>query len=300
MTVQRRAMRASLAVGMLMLIGKTAAWRLTGSAAILSDAVESVVHVVAVAFAAWSLRLSYRPADSRHPYGYDRIAFFSAGFEGAMIILAAGVIIVEAVDRWIAGVLPQRLGLGTALVAGASLMNLALGLYLVRTGRRTRSLILEANGQHVLTDSWTSFGVTGGLLLVIWTGWAPFDPLLAIAVALNILWSGGRLVWRSARGLLDYVDPIVDARIRAELNRITSAHGVGYHEVRIRGTGARHLVEVHLLFSWDVPVGRAHEIATCIETELESAAGSPLSVVSHLEAVEDHDRVHAAPPGRTT
>ena len=203
----RFAMRLSLAFGVLMLVGKVGAYLLTGSAAILSDAAESVIHVVAVAFAAFSLRLSTRPADERFRYGYERITFFSAGFEGAMIILAAIFIIAAAVQKWLAGLQLQNLGMGALFVLAASLINAGLGWYLVRTGRRTHSLILEANGKHVLTDSWTSFGVVGGLALVLLTGWKPFDPLCAIAVAINILWSGGHLVWRSATGLMDYADP---------------------------------------------------------------------------------------------
>ena len=287
-------MRASVVVGVLMLGAKVTAWRLTGSAAILSDAAESVVHVVAIVFAAVSLRLSYRPANQRHPYGYERISFFSAGFEGAMIVLAALVIVVEAAHRWRSGLFPSDLGLGTAIIAAASLVNLALGLHLVRTGKRERSLIVEANGRHVLTDSWTSFGVVGGLLLVMWTGWKPFDPLLAIAVALNILWSGGALVWRSVTGLLDYADPEIDRRVRSALDRICGEFGIEYHELRHRSTGSRLMIEVHLLFGYDVPVGRAHEIATDVEARLASALDMPAEITSHLEAREDHDRIHGA------
>ena len=287
-------MRASVVVGVLMLIAKIAAWRLTGSAAILSDAAESIVHVVAIAFAAFSLRLSYRPADERHQYGYERISFFSAGFEGAMIVLAAIVIVYEASDRWYRGLFPTDLGLGTTIIAGASVGNLALGLYLVRTGRRERSLIVEANGKHVLTDSWTSFGVVGGLLLVMWTGWKPFDPLLAIAVALNILWSGGKLVWGSAKGLLDYADPETDRQVRTALDKICADLGIEYHELRHRHTGSRLLIEVHLLFGYDVPVGRAHEIATQVEERLAGALDMPSGITTHLESREDHDRVHSA------
>jgi cation diffusion facilitator family transporter len=213
-----------------------------------------------------------------------------------MIVLAAIVIVYEAIERWRAGLMPSNLGTGALLVAAASLVNLALGTYLVRTGRRTQSLIVEANGKHVLTDSWTSFGVVGGLLLVIWTGWAPFDPLLAIAVALNILWSGGHLVWRSAQGLLDYADPETDALIRRELDRICTDFGIAWHEMRSRNTGARVIIEVHLLFGYLIPVGRAHEIATAVEERLASALDQPASVITHLEAVEGHDEVHAKKP----
>ena len=187
----RFAMRMSLAIGVLMLVGKTSAYLITGSAAILSDAAESIIHVIAVGFAAYSLWLSVKPADQRFHYGYERITFFSAGFEGAMIILAAIAIIAAAIQKWLSGLQIDRLGLGTLVVLAAAIINALLGWYLVRTGRRNNSLILEANGKHVLTDSWTSFGVVFGLGLVMLTGWKPLDPLIAIAVALNILWSGG-------------------------------------------------------------------------------------------------------------
>ena len=290
--VQRRAMRLSVAAGLAMLAGKSAAWWLTGSAAIFSDAVESVVHVAAVVFAAMSLRVSYRPATPDHPYGYERIAFFSAGFEGAAIVLAAVVIIVEALRRLAEGAAPGNLGAGTGLVLLASAINLALGLYLVRTGRATNSLIVEANGKHVLTDSWTSFGVVVGLLLVMLTGWAPLDPLVAMGVATHILWSGGTLVWRSLRGLLDYVDPTSVAAVERELTRVAAEHGLQHHEMRCRDTGSRLLIEVHLLFPWSMPVGEAHGIATQIEQRLEEFMGGNASVITHLEAAEDHDRVH--------
>jgi cation diffusion facilitator family transporter len=288
----RLAMRLSLAFGVLMLLGKTAAYFVTGSAAILSDAAESVVHVVAVAFAAFSLHLSLRPANERFLYGYERITFFSAGFEGAMIILAALAIIVAAIQKWIAGLPLQRLGLGTLVVLAAAVINALLGWYLVRTGRRTNSLILEANGKHVLTDSWTSFGVVGGLCLVLITGWKPFDPLVAFAVALNILWSGGHLVWRSARGLLDYSDPETGRSLRQKLDGLCNELGVHYHGVKFRTTGYRLFVELHLLFPYEMPVGEAHRLATEIEERLPQILGLPAQVVTHLEALEDHGDAH--------
>lgn len=162
----RFAMRISLAFGVLMLVGKMAAYLMTGSAAILSDAAESVIHVVAVAFAAFSLRLSTKPAAPQFLYGYERITFFSAGFEGAMIVLAAIFILYAAVEKWMAGLQLENLGAGTLVVLAAGVLNAGLGWYLVRMGRRSRSLILEANGKHVLTDSWMSFGVVSVSLRV--------------------------------------------------------------------------------------------------------------------------------------
>ncbi len=154
----RFAMRISVAFGVIMLVGKTAAYFMTGSAAILSDAAESI-HVVAVAFAAFSLRLSTKPAAPKFLYGYERITFFSAGFEGAMIVLAAIFILYAAIEKWLTGLQLDNLGPGILLVLAAGVLNAGLGWYLIRAGRRNHSLILEANGKHVLTDGWTSFGV---------------------------------------------------------------------------------------------------------------------------------------------
>lgn len=291
----RLAMRLSMLVGVLMLFGKGGAWWITGSAAILSDAMESVIHVVAVAFAAWSLRLSFQPATARYPYGLERMSFFSAGFEGAMIVVAALAIIYEAVHDLIAGPQLRQLGIGTAVVTGAAAINGLLGWYLIRTGRRTQSLILEANGKHVLTDSWTSLGVIVGLCLVLVTGWTPFDPLCAIAVALNILYSGGLLMLRSARGLLDYADPAIETRLREQLDTLAATEGAEWHELRFRETGGRLLVEVHLLFPWEEPLGNAHASATRIEAAVARAFEQRVEMVTHLEAVEDHDGIHRLP-----
>jgi len=289
----RFAMRMSLAVGVVMLLGKTTAYYVTGSAATLSDFAESVVHVIAVAFAVFSLRLSTKPAAPTFLYGYERITFFSAGFEGAMIVVAAIWILVETVEKWLAGLPLEHLGSGVLLLLAAGLLNAWLGWYLLRVGKRTHSLILEADGKHVLTDSFTSFGVVAGLGLVMLTGWKPFDPLVAIAVAINILWSGGRLAWKSAVGLLDYSDPETGRQIREKLDAICSELGVHYHGVRYRTTGYRQIIEVHLLFPHETGVGEAHRVATLVEERLAAELGTPAEVSTHLESLEDHEEVHA-------
>jgi cation diffusion facilitator family transporter len=288
----RFAMRLSLILGLAMLIGKTAAYFMTHSAAIFSDAAESVVHVIAVGFASFSLRLSTKPASDQFLYGYERITFFSAGFEGAMIIVAAIAILFESTRRWIAGLRLEHLGTGALLVLMAGIVNAGLGYYLLRTGRRTNSLILEADGKHVLTDSWTSFGVVGGLALVLLTHWKPFDPLVAIVVAANILWSGGRLVWRSAVGLLDYSDPKAGRKIRDKLDAICSELAIQYHGVRFRTTGYRQIIEVHLLFPHLTSVSEAHRLATILEERLPAELAMPAEVITHLESLEDHADVH--------
>src|SRR5271165_2564603 len=286
------AMRLSLIFGVAMLVGKSTAYFMTHSVAIFSDAAESVIHVIAVGFASFSLKLSTRPASHHFLYGYERITFFSAGFEGALIIVAAISILIESIRDWIAGLQLQHLGSGVVLILLAGVLNAGLGYYLIRTGRRTNSLILEANGKHVLTDSWTSFSVVVGLGLVLLTGWKPFDPIVAIVVAANILWSGGRLVWQSAVGLLDYSDPEAGRRIRERLDAICSELNLQYHGVRFRTTGCRQIIEVHLLFPRLTSVSEAHALATILEERLPAELGMPAEVSTHLECLEDHADVH--------
>ncbi len=289
---QQFSINLSLAVGFLMLAGKWYAFLRTGSAAILSDAAESVVHIIAVAFAAYSMWLSFKPADESHPYGHDRIAFFSAGFEGSMIILAAIVIIYEAVRKWIAGLALENLGEGTLFVAGAAAINAGLGAYLVWQGKRYRSLILVANGKHVLTDAWTSLAVILALILVLLTGWLPFDPIIAIAVAVNILWSGGKLVRQSIGGLMDEANPEVESRIKQVLDGETAKRGLVYHEVRYRNTGTSLWVEFHLLFPNGTTIEDAHWKATEIEAVITASVSGSVNIITHLEPVEEHDKTH--------
>lgn len=289
----RFAMRLSLMVGFGMLGMKVFAYAITGSVAILSDAAESVVHVVAVCFAAYSLWLSLRPPDRTHHYGHDKIAFFSAGFEGAMIVLAAIYIIYVSIHKWLTGLQLANLGKGTLLTLAAALINAALGGYLVWVGRKHRSLILEANGKHVLTDSWTSFGVVAGLGLALVTGWMPLDPILAILVASNILWTGGKLMRQSVGGLMDEGDPVVETRIRHMLSEMTSQAGVEFHGLRHRNAGNTIWVEFHLLFPQGTTLGAAHTLATRIEERIQRELGMRAEVISHLETLEDHHEAHS-------
>jgi cation diffusion facilitator family transporter len=289
---QRFAIRLSLGIGFLMLIGKTFAYALTGSVAILSDAAESVIHVFAVAFAAFSLRLSFKPADRSHPYGHEKISFFSAGMEGMMIVVAAGYIIYTSAAKWIAGLALENLEAGTLITVAAAATNAVLGGYLVWQGKRTRSIVLLANGKHVLTDSWTSLAVIVGLLMVLWTGWLPFDPIIAIAAAINILWSGGKLIRQSVGGLMDEADPVFEGQIKTALDAETGKRGLGYHELRYRHSGTSMWVEFHLLFPKGVTIEEAHWKATEIETALKSSFPLPLNITTHLEPLEKHDEAH--------
>jgi cation diffusion facilitator family transporter len=286
------AMNLSLGIGILMFIMKVGAYLLTGSAAILSDAAESVVHVAAVIFAAYSLRLSYRPADEDHLYGHSKISFFSAGFEGAMIILAALYIIYESIHKWLTGLQLENLGFGTVLIAVASLVNGGLGGYLVWLGRRKNSLILEANGKHVLTDCWTSIAVLVGLTLVLVTKWLPFDPICGIIMAGNILWSGFGLVKSAVFGLMDKADPEAQRKLLEILDRETKQRGLNYHHLRHRHLGDAHWVEVHLLFPEGVSLTNAHRLATEIEQVIELSLEPRACISTHLECASDHEILH--------
>jgi len=285
-------MSLSLAVGVVMFILKVSAYLLTGSAGILSDAAESVVHVAAVAFAFVSLRLSFKPADDSHPYGHAKIGFFSAGFEGGMIVLAALYIVYESVHKWLLGLPLEHLGLGTLMIAAAAAINGALGSYLIWLGRREKSLILEANGKHVLTDFWTSAAVLVGLGLTILTGWKSWDPICGLAMAGNILWAGGGLIRSAFGGLMDQADPAVQRQLREILDRETAQRGLVYHQLRHRNVGDAHIVDVHLIFPEGTSLVEAHRQATAIEEIMEGAVQPRAFVTTHLESMADHDELH--------
>lgn len=285
-------MQLSLAVGIGMLVMKVYAFMITHSSAIFSDAAESIVHNIAVGFALYSLWYSARPADRSHMYGHDKISFFSAGFEGSMIILAASVIIFDSIRKWMSGLQIENIGAGIFFTVAAFIINGVLGFALVLRGRKHKSLILEANGKHVLTDSWTSLGVIFGLVLARYTGWLPFDPICAIVVALNILWSGFNLIRRSAGGLLDEADPKLDQTLRNILKDQVEKRGISFHELKHRESGRRIWVEVHLLFPDETHIRTAHRQATEIEQAIVDAVGSQVRVMTHLEPREDHGRIH--------
>jgi cation diffusion facilitator family transporter len=286
------AIRVSFAIGLAMLAGKWIAYGMTGSSAILSDAAESVVHILGVGMAAYSVWLSHRPADANHPYGHDKVTYSSAGVEGFLILLAAAYIVYEAVKMLLAEPELRNLDAGVAIIAAASVTNLLLGLFLVRTGRQTGSFILVADGEHVLTDSWTSFGVVAGLGLALFTGWYVLDPIVALAVAANIVWTGLKLVRQSVAGLMDARDPALDESVRRVLDAETAGRSLRYHEMRARKTGSCVWVEFHLLFPPATTLEEAHRHATEIEQVLTRALPYPVRVLSHLETIEEHDLAH--------
>jgi cation diffusion facilitator family transporter len=286
------AMRASLLVAVLMLVGKLTAYLITGSTAILSDAAESVVHILATAIAAMSLWYARQPADRQHPYGHGKIAHFSAGFEGALILTAALYIVFEGVQALIVGPELRSLDVGLAITAALALINLALGLTLVHVGRTHNLLVLVANGQHVLTDMWTSIAVVIGVGIVWFTGILWLDPAIAIAAGLNIMWTAIGLIRRALAGLFDAADPESTRRILECLDR-AKAEGLiaDYHQLRHRAADALRWVEVHMLVDGAMSIDEAHRRVTQVEESINALFPGTVHLTTHIEPAA-HDQHH--------
>lgn len=276
----------SIAAALATILLKWVAWRLTGSVGLLSDALESFVNLGAAIVALLMLRLAERPPDEEYAYGYTKAEYFSSGFEGALVLVAAVAIIWAASERLIHPQPIERLGLGLAISVAASSINGAVAWVLLRAGRRRNSITLEADAQHLFTDVWTSVGVLVGVAMVAVTGWYLLDPLVAMAVAVNILWTGFRLVQRSTRGLLDRALPVADRdRIRALLARY-EADGVAFHALRTRQAAGRSFVSMHVLVPPAWTVQRGHDLLEDIEAGVRAAV--PGAVVdTHLEPLGD-------------
>lgn len=255
------AIALSLLVSLGLLAAKFQAYRLTGSTAILSDALESIVNVVAAVFAIGALLFAGRPADRNHPYGHGKMEFLSAAFEGGLIAFAAVLIVYEVAQGLLYGVTLRALDTGLAVVLGAGLVNLALGAYLVRTGRRYDSLTLVADGRHVMADFYTSAGIVVGLLLVRVTGLGWLDPVVAAVVALNLLWTGLHLVRQAAAGLLDEEDPALLRRLLDVLQPHLGQGVIRIHHLRAIRAGRVHHVDAHLVVPEFWSVERSHELA---------------------------------------
>jgi len=270
--LKKKAALISLIIGFLMFTGKMGAYILTGSAAVLSDALESIVHIFATSFAFYSLHLSTKPPDSEHPYGHGKVEFFSAGFEGALIIVAAISIIIYAVRNIIIEREISQLDIGASIIACASIVNLFLGLYLIRTGKRTKSLVLVADGKHVLTDSYTSIGAFAALILVLLTDIKLFDPVIAIILALNILWTGKDLLRESVGGLMNETSKNVINEIAKELEkeRPDYPNWIDVHRLRYWKSGDKFMVDFHLIVPYYQQVKESHETVLKLEEVLKT------------------------------
>jgi cation diffusion facilitator family transporter len=282
-----RALQLSVVVAVVTIALKAGAYLLTGSVGLLSDAAESVVNLVAAIFALAVVQYATRPPDEDHPHGHDKADYFSAGFEGSLILLAAGSIAIAAIPRLLHPQPIESVGIGVAVSLIATLLNLIVGLRLIRAGREEGSVVLEADGQHLLTDVYTSIGVLFGVGAVVATGWERLDPIIALVVAANIVATGLRLVRRSASGLMDpALEPAELAAIEQALTDLTSDE-LQFHALRTRRAGRRAFVSVHLLVPGHWTVQRGHDLAEVVEQRLRDVAGEGASVLTHLEPLDD-------------
>jgi cation diffusion facilitator family transporter len=281
-----RVAAASLVVAVVLLGVKFWAWELTGSQAIFSDALESIVNVVAAAAALLVLTWAGRPADRDHPYGHGKIEFFSAAFEGGLIFFAALVILWQATAAVLRGASPRELDFGLLLTGAAGVANGALGWFLVRYGRTHRSAAIEADGHHVLTDFWTSVGVVGGLAAVRLTGWWWLDSAIAGALALLLLATGWRLVRRAAGALLDEEEPAFLRRLIAALGPRIKDGIIRVHNLRSIRAGRFHHVTAHVVVPEFWSVQRAHDAAEALAARVQHDLGDEAGIDFHTDPCE--------------
>ncbi len=280
----------SIAAAVLTIGLKSAAYLLTGSVGLLSDALESVVNLVAAVLALVALKVAARPADDNHHFGHGKAEYFSAGAEGVMIFVAAVLIIVSAVERLLHPRPLEALGIGLAITLVATAVNGIVGFLVLRAGRQHRSITLVADGKHLLTDVWTSAGVVIGVGLVAVTGWLPLDSLVAIGVAINILWTGFGLVRHAMNGLMDHaLPPGEEEQVVAILQDLVAAHPVGeleFHAIQTREAGRERFVSMHVLVPGTWTVATGHDLVEQVEARI-GAALPGAHIHTHLEPRED-------------
>lgn len=276
---------ASLLIGLLVLGLKLMAWYVTGSIALYSDALESIVNVVTAIVALIAVRLAQKPADAALPYGYHKAEYFSAVLVGVMIIVAAILIVREAVLGFMAPALPTAPMQGLAVSAVATVINMVWAFVLVRHGRAVRSPALEADGRHLFTDVISTVGVLVGLALVYLTGWAVLDSLLAGLVALNILWSGWRVIRTSVGGLMDVAVPPQSQKMLREVIASNAEGAIEAHDIRTRQAGKMTFIDFHLVVPGAMSVDAAHAICDRIEAKLREAV-SDVQITIHVEPEE--------------
>jgi len=291
----RAFLRLSVAVALGTMALKTGAWWLTGSVGLLSDALEALVNLAGALFALMMVAVAAQPADAEHPYGHHKAEYFASGFEGLLILLAALAIIAAAVHRLITPQPVEALGLGLGLSVFASVLNGMLAWAMLLKAREARSMALEADARHLFTDVWTTGGVVVGLGAVMITGWTWLDPVVAIAVAANIVREGGRLVWRASQGLMDHA---VEADVRAQIERTLAefAHpAIRFDHVVTRRAGQRRFVDLHMHMPSSWSLGRAASLRGSVEQALMSAVPGlrasiqllPMDVEAHFDDEED-------------
>lgn len=276
----------SIAAAILTIALKLGAYLLTNSIGFLSDAMESGVNLVAAFFAVWALTYAAKPPDEEHVFGHSKAEYFSSGFEGALILVAAISIAIAAIPRLIHPEPLEQVSIGLLLSIIASAINGGVALILLKAGKRLHSITLRADAHHLLTDVWTSVGVILGLLLVSVTGWLILDPLIAILVAINIVWTGAKLIQESSSALLDASIPLTERQMIDELLSAYDRQQVQFHAIRTRMAGMRKFVSFHVLVPGAWTVQQGHDLCEEIESKICQSLPS-INVFIHLEPLED-------------
>lgn len=277
----------SIAAAVTTIALKMGAYLLTQSVGLLSDAMESLVNLAGAIMALSMLIIAARPADETHVYGHSKAEYFASVTEGILILGAAIGITIAAISRLLQPRPLEQLGLGLGVSVAASVVNLVVARVLQREGKSRRSITLEADAQHLMTDVWTSVGVIGGVAVAGLTGWNFLDPLVAIAVALNIIWTGVRLVNRSVSGLMDAALPEPERQLIQSVMEKYHTKGVSFHALRTRQAAARQFVSIHMLVPGEWTVHDAHHVAEDFEADVRKALGSVVTILTHIEPVED-------------
>jgi cation diffusion facilitator family transporter len=282
----RRFAFLSIAAAVVTIAMKTVAWRMTGSVGLLSDALESLVNLVAAVITLTMLIIAARPPDEHHAYGHGKAEYFASGAEGALILLAAGGIGWTAVLRLLSPHALEQVGWGVLVSTGASLVNFGVARVLLRAGKRYHSIALEADAHHLLTDVWTTAGVLAAVGLVAFTGWNILDPIIALVVAAQIVWTGVQLLRRSALGLLDTALADEEQALLREVLARYEGPEIQFHAVRTRQAASRRFVSMHVLVPGGWTVRRGHDLVEKIESEVRAVIHNA-TVFTHLEAIED-------------
>jgi cation diffusion facilitator family transporter len=265
---------------------KSAAYLVTGSVGLYSDALESVVNLVGGMMALAMLTIAARPADDDHAYGHSKAEYFSSGVEGSLILVAAISIAFTAIQRLLHPLPLEKVGIGLLISAAASLVNLGVALLLLRVGKEEQSITLEANAHHLLTDVWTSVGVLVGVAGVVATKWLWLDPVVALLVAANIVWAGSQIVWRSISGLMD---PALSSADLATIRQVLVTYekdNLQFHALRTRQAGVRKFISMHVLVPGAWTVQHGHELLEQLEADIRRALPNS-SVFTHLESLDD-------------
>lgn len=282
----------SIAAALATILLKAGAYLLTGSVGLLSDAAESIVNLVGAVMALTMLIIAARPADPGHAYGHSKAEYFSSGVEGALILVAACGIIWSSVERLLHPKPLEQLGLGLVVSLVASLINFVVARILMSAGKRARSITLESDAHHLMTDVWTSLGVIAGVGLVALTGWTALDALVAILVGFNIIWTGARLVRRSVAGLMDAALPPEEQALIESVMTKYRGKEVDFHALRTRQAASRRFVTVHMLVPGDWTVHDAHHFAEDFEDDIRTALGGEAVITTHVEPIEDELSMH--------